>query len=711
MSNTMTLNPAKKLRLRPSILTLFVILTLPVFAAIVALSYVSNERTARSNAYELAERFRIDAIASIQSVFAPIKSLVSSAAAIGNEQPDFYSDNRAMQYLLGITRYSETITSVFVGLEDASFRQARRIDSKIKIQDLLPPPETKFAYRWIDAPKQAKPVDHFRFLDASEKEVGRSDQATSYDPRQRLWYRSAVQEGVPMVSDPDVFAALGLVGFTIAAPFYRKGKLVGVAAADITLDVLSDYLSKHKISAGTLSYVLDHQGRVIANSERTKTYANEKGRVELQHITSLGNKLPAIAFSLREGHGEKLYTFEHAGRQYFAGLSNMPPECGKKWQLFFITPLDDFTASFDRQIRYMLLFGLIAIALQMLVIYVLSKVLSAPLEQLATKVTKIQALGGEPLPLLDSPIREVAVLSKAIHTLDSLVSSFAAFVPVGLVRQLLDTNQKLTIGGHSRFLTIFFSDLESFSTLSEELPSQELLLRVSAYLEVVTQSINQESGTVDKFIGDGVMAFWGAPVHLEDHAWRACVAALRIQHGMKALNARWGAEGLKPLNVRIGIHSDAVLVGNIGSAERISYTAMGDGVNVAARLEGTNKEYGTLICVSHSVYKEAGERLLMRPIDDAAVKGRRRRIAIYELMGAFGAGPELEPSAAAIRLCKLTREAYAAMSAGDPARAQQCYQAILGEYPGDSVALTISAHLAATAAATAPGAAAQPTAH
>jgi len=685
------------LRLRPFIVTLLVLLTLPVFVATLALSYVSDERIARSNAYEQAERFRASAIASIHNEFAPIKSMVKGAAAIGHESPDFYSDNRAMNYLLGITRYSETITSVYVGLEDASFRQARRINPNVKIHDKLPPPDTQFAFRWIDAPKQAKPVDRYQFLDAGEKEVGRSNLTTTYDPRPRPWYRSAIAAGGPTVSDPDVFAALGLVGFTIAAPFYRQGKLTGVAAADITLDVLSEYLSKNKISPGTLSYVLDHQGRVIANSERAVTYNKEKGKVELQHITSLGNKLPAIAFGSHEGHGEKLFTFEHASKQYFAGLSKMPPEFGKEWQLFFITPLDDFTAEFDRQMRYMLLLGLLAILLQMLVIYVLSNVLSAPLEKLATNVTKIQQLQSEPLLLFNSPIREVAVLSKAIHTLEALVSSFAAFVPVGLVRQLLDSNQKLAIGGHSRFLTIFFSDLESFSTLSEQVPTQELLLRVSAYLEVATKSINQESGTVDKFIGDGVMAFWGAPVHMDDHAWSACVAALRIQLGMKALNARWLSEDLKPLNARIGIHSDAVLVGNIGSEERISYTVMGDGVNIASRLENVNKEYGTLICVSHSVYKEAGERLCMRPIDDAAVKGRRGRIAIYELMGAFGAGPELEPSAATIRLCKLTRNAYAAMSAGDSAQALKCYQEILIEYPGDTVALTLSARLTTSA--------------
>src|SRR5262249_10919026 len=110
-----------------------------------------------------------------------------------------------------------------------------------------------------------------------------------------------------------------------------------------------------------------------------------------------------------------------------------------------------------------------------------------------------------------------------------------------------------------------------------------------------------EAGTIDKFIGDGVMAFWGAPALLDDHAWRACVAALRIRQRMVGLNRRWQDEGLRPLNIRVGIHSDAVLVGNIGSPERMGYTVIGDGVNIASRLEGINKEYGTQLCISHSV--------------------------------------------------------------------------------------------------------------
>ncbi len=685
------------LRLRPSILTLFVLLTVPVFIAIVAVNYVSNERIARDNAESLLKRFNVEAVENIQNVFEPIKSLVRSAAAVGSERPDFFESKGSVAYLFSILQHSQRIISAYVGLTDGAFRQARQIDPAVEIQGKLPPPGTRYAERWIDPSLRSAPVDHYIFMDAERRELGSSEQTTSYDPRARLWYRTAQQTGGISVSDVDVFATLGLVGFTVGAPFYQDGKLQGVAAADITLDDLSNYLAERKVSPGTLSYILDHQGRVIANSERAKTYASHSGRVELQHITSLGNDLPAVAFSFRPRGDEKMFSFSHGGQEYVASLTTLPASFGKKWQLFVVSPLSDFTNIFAEHNNKLFAFGLVAIALQILIIYFLSSVVSAPLEKLAHKVTRIQDLGsGDTLPPLHSPIREVALLSRAIDTLDAAVKSFSAFVPIGLVRELLESDQKLELGGHSRFLTIFFSDLESFSTLSEELPSQELLLRVSAYLEVVTKAVNEEHGTIDKFIGDGVMAFWGAPALLDDHALRACYAALRIRRAMAALNARWEAEGGKPLHIRVGIHSDAVLVGNIGSKERMSYTVMGDGVNVASRLEGINKEYGTRICISHSVFKEAGDQLCVRPIDDVVVKGRRSKVPIYEVVGAYGIGEEFKPDAPTEKLCRMTRVAYEALVAEDFALALERYRAILIEYPEDTVANAMATRLAAT---------------
>tara|TARA_E500000318_G_scaffold19042_1_gene19868 strand:+ start:2278 stop:4392 length:2115 start_codon:yes stop_codon:yes gene_type:complete len=687
----------KNLRLRPVILTLFIILTLPVFLTIVAVNYVSNQEAAHIYAEKLLYRFNNEAIDNIEQLFEPIKSLIRSASALGGELPEFYEGNGSITYLHSILQHSDVIISAYVGLEDGSFRQARQIDPEVEVQGKLPPTGTRYADRWIARVPGEVPVDHYIFLDDSRSEIGRSEKGTSYDPRARLWYETALASGGMSVSDVDVFAVLDLVGFTVGAPFYGPdGNVRGVAAADITLDGMSDYLAESKISPGTISFILDHQGGVIANSRQEKTYGSRSGRPELMHVTSLGDDLPAIAFSLRPRDRQGMYTIEHEGREYVASLTTFPESFGKAWQLLVVTPLSDFTGTLEERNRQLFIFGLIAILVQIVIIYFLSGVISAPLERLAVKVTKIKDLDVESPLALQTPIREVALLGRAIDTLDTTVKSFASFVPVDLVRQLLDTDQKLALGGYNKFLTVFFSDIEGFSTLSESTPSKQLLQRVSTYLEAVTRATKQESGTIDKFIGDGVMAFWGAPNRLDDHAMHACFAALRIQHEMARLNADWTAQGMLPLNIRIGIHSDAVLVGNIGSSDRMNYTVMGDGVNIAARLEGINKDYGTRICISHTVFKEAGDRLCVRPIDEVAVKGRRGKVPIYELVGAYDLEPVFEPDEHLIRLCSMTRDAYEALVAEELDLALERYNAILADYPDDTVAAEMVRRLTST---------------
>ncbi|MBS0220523.1 MAG: hypothetical protein JSR91_07260 [Proteobacteria bacterium] len=684
----------RKWRLKPSILFLFIVLTVPVSVTIVSVTYFANRSIARAHAGTLIGHFRTAALKDVQSDFEPMRTMARSAAAIGTEQPDFYFSDRSLEYLNSLLVHSDRIVSVYVGLKDGTFRQVRRVDPQVKIFGELPPLGTRFAYRWVLDNGDGNRIDRYEFRDPEGRVLGVVEHATPYDPRIRGWYRHTIDAGTTFVTDPDVFSALGLVGFTIAAPFYADGKPLGVAAIDITLDGLSQYLADRKISPGTLSYILDSHGLVIANSSRSKTYANDNGQVELKHVTETGGDLPAAAIAARPKDHTTFYSFFRDGQEYVASLSAVPPALGKHWQLFIIAPLSDFMGGLQKNNEHLLIFGLLAMALQLAIVYLLTGIMSAPLEKLAQKVNRIQEFEGESLPSQDSPIREVSVLAQAVDKLDTASRAFAAFVPVGLVKQLLQSGQRLELGGHSRFLTIFFSDLEAFSSLSEEVPSQELLLRVSAYFGVVTHAVNVEHGTIDKFLGDGVMAFWGAPALLEDHAWRACVAALRIHQGMEKLNSQWRTAGLKPLNLRIGIHSDAVLVGNVGSAERMSYTVVGDGVNVASRLEGMNKDYGTRICISHSVFKEAGERLCVRPIDEVAIKGRRAKIPIYELLGVYGAGSELEPDAAAQRLSELTHVAYAAWMAQD-AGALALYRKVLCEFPDDPVARAFVARIGA----------------
>src|SRR5262249_34662912 len=159
---------------------------------------------------------------------------------------------------------------------------------------------------------------------------------------------------------------------------------------------------------------------------------------------------------------------------------------------------------------------------------------------------------------------------------------------------------------------------------AEQMAPNALLDQMSVYFEQVSRAISEEHGTVDKFIGDGIMAFWGAPVALDDHVLRACAGALRAARRMERVNMAWRAEGRASIRTRIGLHCDNVLVGNVGSSERLSYTVMGDGVNVASRLEGMNKSFGTTICISDSVFDAVSSEIVVRPLRRVRVKGRKR---------------------------------------------------------------------------------------
>ena len=676
------------LPLKPTVLAVFALMTVPVLLGIVRINYVSSDRVAREYAANLLERFRREAIRDIESNFAALSSLIATAAELGRQDPAVFQDDRALPYLFRILQHSDTVLNVYVGLEDGSFRQARRLhDRGIAIHGTPPPPDAAFAYRLVEPGRGTPVLDRYIFLDSRQNRLGEVAAASGYDPRQRPWYERTAAAGVTTITDPEVFYAFGLVGITVAAPFALDGRPLGVVAADITLDSFAAYLASHRISEGSVSYLLDQDGMVLAASDGSAAASSKNDQVRLHHVSAVETGLAALAYGSRpRGERTPVYGFSHEGRDYVASLSGFDESFGKEWQLFVVTPLDDFTGQFSSHNRRMLMLGLVAVAAQLLIIYVLASLITSPLQKLALKVDRINRLEPSRLPPLTSRIREVALLSRAIETLDSAIKAFASFVPVGLVRQLLQTEQKLELGGQSRFLTIFFSDVEGFSTMAETMPSRELLARMSTLLELISKMVHEEAGTIDKFVGDGVMAFWGAPALLEDHARHACVAALRIQLALDELNRQWREAGEPEMRVRMGIHSDAVLVGNVGSQQRMSYTVIGDGVNIASRLEGINKTYGTRICISHDTFREAGDRLCVRPIDEVAVKGRRARIAIYELLGAYGLGGELEPTPAAEHLARLTRQAFAALVAGDHAAALAHYREILDLAPGDRIA-------------------------
>lgn len=213
------------------------------------------------------------------------------------------------------------------------------------------------------------------------------------------------------------------------------------------------------------------------------------------------------------------------------------------------------------------------------------------------------------------------------------IRAMRKYVPITLLRQLYHEHKEVSLGAEPIELSMLFSDIRDFTTLSENLSGTELSRALGLYLHAMAQGISSQQGTIDKYIGDSVMAFWNAPMPIENDARRACLAALHSARACDQLfdSPEWGT--LPRWVTRYGIHRDRVMVGNFGAPDRLNYTAMGDGVNTASRLEGLNKAYGTLIMVSETVRDAVGDEFVFRKLDWVAVKGKTKPTAVFELLG------------------------------------------------------------------------------
>ncbi|MGQ0813658.1 MAG: CHASE2 domain-containing protein [Gemmatimonadota bacterium] len=219
---------------------------------------------------------------------------------------------------------------------------------------------------------------------------------------------------------------------------------------------------------------------------------------------------------------------------------------------------------------------------------------------------------------------------------------FSQYLAPSVVNELIKRPELMALGGEERIASMLFSDIVSFSTFSEKLRPTELVALLNEYLTVMSDIVMQNGGIIDKFLGDGVMAEFGVPIPTDDHAYRACRTGLMMQKELVRLRAGWAQRGMPQLHIRIGVNTGPVLVGNLGSAQKTDYTVMGDHVNLASRLEGSNKAYGTSILVSEFTWSAAREQLIGRVIDRIRVVGRSEPVAVFEVLAERAAGgPEL----------------------------------------------------------------------
>jgi len=261
---------------------------------------------------------------------------------------------------------------------------------------------------------------------------------------------------------------------------------------------------------------------------------------------------------------------------------------------------------------------------------------SRPLKDLVAATDRLQTLDLQDKIEVDTRLREVGQLADSSERARSALESFSLYVPTEVVRQLMQRGEAARIGGRTATLTVMFTDVRNFTSIAEQMSPVELTVHMGEYFEGMLDTLRGNGGTIDKIVGDAVVAFWGAPNPDPQQVPHAVEAALRCRERLVEWNRAWKQKGLPELPTGLGLATGEVVVGNIGAPSRLTYTALGDTMNVASRIEGLTRRYGIDILATGDVRRRVGEGFAWREVDLVAVKGRRKAVEMFELLGRTG---------------------------------------------------------------------------
>jgi adenylate cyclase len=454
-------------------------------------------------------------------------------------------------------------------------------------------------------------------------------QPSTFDPRMRPWFAVARSLDRPAMTEPYRFATTGAWGISAGIPI-RRG---GVLGLDFTPGTLSRLLFEYKLTPNSIIIASPQSGDVFIESESCALTASDclSGDAEVR---------AAIKKTIVEARGTDPHierNFVAAGRSYREFVHIMPPVLGRRLTIAAAVPVSELAASSRSLLQRSEVAAIVAVTLAILAVLALSLLLSRSLARIAGTTERIRNLDFSSSVPVRSRITEILRLSETIEQMRAGLEIFGRYVSKDLVRQIMRAPHRN--GGTRRDFTVMFTDIEGFSRISEMMEPALLFARLSRYFEVMGAAISANRGMIDKYMGDGIMAFWNAPELDDDHIAHACRAALQAAAASRDLAGRWRARGRPVFRTRFGLHAGPAIVGNVGARERINYTLVGAVANQASRLEALNKIYGTEILVSEEVAKPTVDRFVWRPVDRIVAAGTTEILEIYEPLGEIDTAP------------------------------------------------------------------------
>ncbi|NIX78111.1 adenylate/guanylate cyclase domain-containing protein [Microvirga terricola] len=504
--------------------------------------------------------------------------------------------------------------------------------------------------------------------DREGKELRRiPPQPSEFDPRRRPWYRASLQSPGMIITPPYRFASVPEVGITLARQSRQQED--AVFGIDMTLASLDLYLEKLRIPAELELLVFDNSGVLIAHPRGAAYRAALPDRSgKLLTVDDARSPLLTGMFKTFQQNHDSLgqsASFSVNGDEYFGRTERV----GEGVDNLFVSlaiPYDIMIGPAQQIRSGLLLISAASVLLALLIVLLASRRLALPLRKATEDIGRIMKFEFGHTRRAPSRIIEVGELSRAIDTLEIALMNFMRYVPDALVRRIIGRKFSADLGGKRQPVTVLFSDVAGFTTMAEGLDPEEVMAKTSRYFSEIGNELVRSGATIDKYIGDSIMAFWNAPDERQDHVAAACLGALRASHRLERLNAKFVAEGGAPMRTRFGMHTGDAVVGNVGSVDRVNYTVLGHTVNMASRFEKLNKRYGTTILVSEDVCAAAGENYLFRFVDRTVPEGAHRPMAVYELLGAMRPDePELAPVPERLETLEAWEVVRALCEAGD----------------------------------------------
>jgi len=697
---------AGRIRLHVGIATIFVVIVAGLTAGIIW----NNHRQAATAALQTADQlFTVvarNADERMSRMLGGVKATVDAASAMpslsGRPRYDGLS-HPALEPLLRMIETHPYVFSVFVGFGSGDWIQvaAPRGDPDI-LETFEAPPEAHFIVRTISRDRNGQRQEYLRYLDRHRQVFdARSKADPAYDPRDRDWYQIALADEQAYFSDPFVFFALRKPGITASRRLIGGGGVVGVA---VTLASFAQFLSQHPASSNAAAFLFNGKGEVLVHQNPTLAEpiietgeAGQPGRAVLRRANNIVDPIVSAVLAQAAAPDAGLASMTRlriAGQSHLLRIDPVGLELGLDQYIGIAAPLSDFNRHIVEMQQRNIVASILALALALPLIYLIARRIAAKLGRLAAEADKIRSFDLDEPVAVKSLFVEVQNLARAFDAMKQALRVFGRYVPKALVREIVQSGTPPELGGQRQEITVLFTDIAGFTRIAEDTEPEDLMLRTSEYFEALGAVLSQHHGVVDKYIGDAIMALWNAPSRDEDHVAHACAAVLACRNAGRDLAESWTRRGIPAFGTRFGLHCGEAVVGNVGGADRINFTAVGGTINLASRLEALNKLYGTEILVSGSVAERAGAGFLLRRLDRVQPVGVNRPGDIYELMAARPGLTELpaalEASQSQLELSALWEPADAAYVARDWQAALATFEAVLQRFPEDPPARVLA---------------------